>query len=82
MLQLVNLAPLNFADLLNTDVYMSRKVLGQVVILGVFGIFPSVSMMCTFVVYALPCQFTLTSTRAWCSERCSLLPTPFWCSLA
>ena len=37
MLQLVTRAPLNFAELVSTDVYMFRKGLGQVLILEVLG---------------------------------------------
>ena len=57
MLQLVTLAPLNFAELFNTDVHMVRKVLGQVLILGFFGMFPGALTMCISTVYALPVYF-------------------------
>ena len=59
---------------------MFRKVLGQVLILGVFGMLSGALMVRTFVVFALP-VYTLSGNWArW--ERCSPTPTPFQCLLA
>ena len=62
LLQPVTLAPLTFAELFNTDVYMFRKVLGQVLILGVFGMLLGALVVRTFVVYALT-VYTLSGNR-------------------
>ena len=44
-----------------TDIYMFRKVLGQVLILVFPGMFQNTMMMCTFVVYAMPDYFALNT---------------------
>ena len=76
----VTLPPPTFVELFNTDVYMVRKVLGQVLILGVFGTLSGALMVRTFAVYALP-DYTFSGNRARYWERCSPLPTPFRCLL-
>ena len=54
LVQPVTLAPLNLVEFVRRDVYMFRKVLGQVLFLAFPGTFPDDLLLCTCVVNALP----------------------------